>query len=168
MTSLDSSVGRFVWRIIKMGSNKLILRKLYFKSSKLCITIYNNNNNNFGACRPWSWYPRLVDLWHQRRMNHVLQPFFANVSRWLWCVETPNAFWGHFSHPIVVMFNNNDCNNNNNNNNNNRNITPSRCDDIIYVFYLLFLTKIVLRTPVLKYHGDVMVRWGARNEIILA
>jgi len=33
-----------------------------------------------GACRPWSWYPRLVDVWHQRRMNHVLQSFFANVS----------------------------------------------------------------------------------------
>jgi len=53
------------------------------------------------ACRPWSWYPRLIDVWHQRCMNHVLQPFFANVSRWLWCEETPNAFWGHSGHPIV-------------------------------------------------------------------
>jgi len=74
----------------------------------------------FGACRPWNWYPRLVDVWHQRRMSHVLQPFFANVSRWLWCVKSSNAFWEHSSHPIVVMFSNNYCNliywNNNNNN----------------------------------------------------
>jgi len=65
----------------------------------------------FGAYKPWSWYPTSVNVWHQRRMSHVLQPFFANVSRWLLCVETSNAFWGYSSHPIVVMFSNNDCNN---------------------------------------------------------
>jgi len=54
-----------------------------------------------------------VDIqdWSTSDINHALQPFFANVSRWLWGVETPNAFWGHSSHPIVVMFNNNDRNN---------------------------------------------------------
>jgi len=32
----------------------------------------------FGACRPWSWYPRLVDVWHQRRMNHVRSTTFLH------------------------------------------------------------------------------------------
>jgi len=41
-------------------------------------------------------------------MNHLPSPADLGGCD---ALERPDAFWGHSSHPIVVMFNNNDHNN---------------------------------------------------------
>jgi len=68
----------------------------------------NKNNNNFATETLGVWDVQALELIGRRLTSTTFlrQHISVAVMR-----GTPNAFWGHSSHPIVVMFSNNDCDN---------------------------------------------------------